>query len=299
MSNAPLLVIDIGGTHLKFGAVVGDERRLLGRHFATERMRGDDPIGALAAMITEASDALGVKPAKIVSTIPGFLNPDHDLVHYAGNIQNLNERRVASELSARIGIPVLLERDAVMILLGEWLAGAAKGAKNVLGIFFGTGVGGAFLQNGIPFRGAGFALEIGNMPFKGEGRTLPGRRTDCLETYVSGAVLQEMAARHQVAIGDILTSSSSILQKEVEGFLADFVIAVGMAVALFSPDCILLGGGICEMKGFPKEKVASQIAANAPFKEMGMEMDLRWAQLGWESVLAGAAHLASVGIQSL
>lgn len=299
MSDAPLLVVDIGGTHLKFGAIVNGERKVLGQRFPTELLRGDDPIGALAAIIGEASDMLGVKPGKIVSTIPGFLDPDHDLVHYAGNIQNLNERRVASELSARTGLPVLLERDSVMILLGEWLSGAAKGAKNVVGIFFGTGVGGAFLQDGKPFRGAGYALEIGNMPFKGEGRTLPGRRTDCLETYVSGAVLQEMAVRHQVAIGEIFTSAKPALQKEVESFLADFVIAVGMAVALFSPDCILLGGGICEMKGFPKEKVASRIAANAPFKEMGLEMDLRWAQLGWEAVLAGAAHLAHVGFQGL
>jgi len=294
--SAAILVIDIGGTHLKFGAVVAGQSKILGRHFPTQLLHGNDPVGALVAMIAEAVAALGVTPGKIVSTVPGFLDPDHDLVHYAGNIQNLNNRRLASELAARTGIPVVLERDSVMSLMGEWTSGAAQGSQNLLGLFFGTGVGGAFLQNGKPFRGAGYALEIGNMPFKGEGRSLPGRRTDCLETYVSGAALQAIAARNKISVPDVFVSPDSAVKDEVAGFLRDFAIAVGIAIALFSPDCVLLGGGICEMVGFPKLQVAESIASNAPYDEMGMKMDLRWASLGWESVLVGAHMVASQGI---
>ncbi|MDE2385287.1 MAG: ROK family protein [Alphaproteobacteria bacterium] len=301
MSSKPLLVIDIGGTHLKFGAIHGDETRVLGQHFPTSSLRNEDPIGSLAALIRQASLALNIEPAAVVSTIPGFLDPDHDLVHFAGNIPQFRNVRVASALTARLGLPVVLERDSVMCLQGEWLSGAARGANHLLGLFFGTGVGGAFLQNGQPFRGAGYALEIGNMPFKGEGRKHENMRDDCLEAYVSGRALLGIATRHGVPITEVfaLQDSTPVLAKEITKFLLDFSIAIGIGVALFSPDTILLGGGICEMKGFPREQMASMVEANAPFEEMGKKLDLRWAALGWEAVLIGArqaAAAAGIGI---
>ncbi|MEJ0002739.1 MAG: ROK family protein [Pararobbsia sp.] len=52
-----------------------------------------------------------------------------------------------------LGLPVVLERDSNLALLGESLAGAAKDADSVLGIFFGTGIGGSLIIDGVPFRG--------------------------------------------------------------------------------------------------------------------------------------------------
>jgi allose kinase len=182
-----------------------------------------------------------------------------------------------------------------MLLRGEWAAGAGQGVDHLLGIFFGTGVGAAYLESGVPFRGAGYALEIGHLPFRGDGRSLEGLRTDCLEAYVSGRVLRDIAERHQVAIAEVFARAqeSELLAREVLQFIHDLAMAVGIAVALFSPDAIVLGGGICEMAGFPRDDVAGLIEENAPFQSTGRKMDLRWASLGWEAALHGAQITAA------
>lgn len=290
MRPRSILVIDIGGTNVKFAAIHEGKHLPDTRKVATARLRVGDPIDNLARLVVSIGEELGSRPDAIVSTVPGFLDPDRDLVRFAGNIPEFNGRRVASELSARTGVPVTLDRDAIMSLRGEWQAGAGRGVQNLLGLFFGTGVGGAFLQDGMPFRGSGFALEIGNMPFKGEGRELAGLRKDCLEAYVSGRVLQDIAARHAVAIEHVFEASGTqpALARDVDIFIRDQAVAIGVAFSLFSPDAVLLGGGVCRMAGFPKERLATLVIENSTARERGGGLDLRWARLGWEAVMHGA-----------
>jgi predicted NBD/HSP70 family sugar kinase len=296
MTPRSILVIDIGGTNAKFAAIRNGEHLPDTRQVPTPMLRADgDPVDNLARLIGSIGTDLVGKPEAVVATVPGFLDPDRDLVRFAGNIPELNGRRVASELQAKIGIPVALERDAIMALRGEHRAGAGVGVKNLLGLFFGTGVGAAFLQDGVPFRGGGFALEIGNMPFKGEGRELAGMRTDCLEAYVSGRVLRDIAARHCVPIEEVFlrVDAAGGLKADIDAFVRDQAMAIGMAFSLFSPDAVLLGGGICKMAGFPADRMAALVAEHSTASEMGGALDIRWAQLGWEAVLHGAELAAA------
>ncbi|MCA9840166.1 MAG: ROK family protein, partial [Trueperaceae bacterium] len=290
MTSQSILVIDMGGTNAKFGAIHQGQHLSNTKQVATKELRSGDPVLNLARLIGQIAKELGIKPDAVVSSVPGFLDPDRDLVRFAGNIPELNGRRLATELRELTGIPVILERDAIISLRGEWRAGAGKGVKNLLGLFFGTGVGGAFLQEGIAFRGGGFSLEIGNMPFKGEGRELSGMRTDCLEAYVSGRVLRDIAERYTVPIQEVFLSLDlkKGLGAEMNDFINNQAIAIGIAFSLFSPDRVVLGGGICEMPGFPVAHLSKLVAANSTVREMGVELDLRPASLGWEAVLHGA-----------
>ena len=179
----------------------------------------------------------------------------------------------------------------VLLLSGETLAGAAQDREHVLGLFFGTGIGTAYLQNGTPFRGGGWALELGLMPFRGDGRILPGMRTDCLEAYCSGRVLHDIASRYGVEVASLFRTANSNppLAEELATFVRYQAFAVGCAVAMVSPQAIVLGGGILDMDGYPKERLSRLIEEHAPIAETGRSMDLRWAQLGWTSVLHGAS----------
>ena len=80
----------------------------------------------------------------------------------------------------------------------------------------------------------------------------------------------------------------TVLAAEVSRFVRDQAMAVGIASALFSPDVLVLGGGVCEMVDFPRERLRDLIAEKAPFDQTGRPMDLRWAELGWRGVLHGA-----------
>jgi allose kinase len=301
MTPRSVLVVDIGGTNAKFAAIRDGRHLPHTRQIPTPTLRaGGDPVDNLARMIRTVGAELVGEPDAVVATIPGFLDRDRDLVRFAGNIPELNGRRVASELRAKVGIPVTLERDAIMALRGEHRAGAGAGVRNLLGLFFGTGVGGAFLQDGMPFRGGGFALEIGNMPFKGEGRELAGMRTDCLETYVSGRVLREIAGRHGVPIEEVFLRADATggLKADIDAFVRDQAIATGIAISLFSPDAVLLGGGICRMAGFPADRLAALVAEHSTSSQTGVALDIRWARLGWKAVLHGSELAAAEQAES-
>ena len=124
---------------------------------------------------------------------------------------------------------------------------------------------------------------------------MAGMRTDCVEAYVSGRVLREIAGRHGVPIEEVFlrADATSGLKADVDAFVRDQAIAIGIAFSLFSPDAILLGGGICTMAGFPAARLAALIAEHSTSLEMGVALDIRWAKLGWEAVLHGAELAAA------
>jgi predicted NBD/HSP70 family sugar kinase len=283
-----ILVADIGGTHIKFGFSVDGKPHDQVKLFPSNELSSANPIESLAGMSRTVIEETRLVPDQIVSTVPGFIDRDQDLVLFAANLPELNNRRLASEWSRLVGIPVVIERDSILSLIGESLAGACRGAETVLGLFFGTGVGAAFLENGKPFRGGGWALEVGRMPFKSERTKLEG--TDCLEAYVSGIVLQAIAEKHSLSIEDlwVMKNQSEHLEQDLDLFIHDQAIAVATTLALFSPQVLLIGGGVCDMKGFPREQLAGLIEASSLFSHLGRTIDLRWATLGWQSVLHGA-----------
>lgn len=293
--DQPIMVIDIGGTNVKFGYSVAARPHDYSRFFSSNALRAGDPVQALAPMIDAVVADAGLPPWAIVATVPGFIDTDFDRVLFAGNIPGLNGRLLASELSRRVGCPVLLERDAILALTGEVMTGSARGANHVLGIFFGTGIGAAFIAEGIPFRGGGWALELGHMPFRGDNRVFAGMRTDCVEAYCSGRALEEMAGRYGVSIIDVFSAAArnAALGDELALFIRDQAYTVATAVALFSPRTIVLGGGVLETEQFPKERLLALIADHAPISETGRPMDVRWAQHGWASALHGAPRVVA------
>jgi predicted NBD/HSP70 family sugar kinase len=284
-----ILVIDMGGTSIKIGFVVHGEPQEFIRLFSTTELR-TDPIVALERMISTAITESGLHPEAIVSTVPGFLDATHNRVLYAANIPQLNGLLLANELGHRVGLPVLLERDSVLALMGEYVAGVCQGASSVLGLFFGTGIGGAFLQQGRPFRGSGWALEIGHMPFSGSRQWLHAERGECLEAYASGRALERIAQHHHVPIEDVfrVSAQASELSNHLREFVTNQAFAIATAIAILSPETVVLGGGICELRDFPRAQLTSELEQSFPFHHTGRPLDLRWANLGWRSVLHGA-----------
>lgn len=300
-SQSIILVVDIGGTNVKFGFVQNDGPHSYQRLYPTEALRAGDPVEALAAMVQEVVAQSGLSPDVIVSTVPGFIDTDLDRVLYAGNILALNGRALASDWSRLSGYPVLLERDAILMLTGEVMAGVAQDAAGVLGVFFGTGIGAAYLQKGVPFRGDGWALEIGHMPVRGEGRRFAGMRTDCLEAYASGRALEDLARHHGETAETVFRAADGkpALQAALDQFVRDQAFGVATAVAMLSPGTIVLGGGVLNIDGYPRNTLSALIAAHAPISETGRPMDLRWAAHGWSSVLYGAPRVVAERQQHL
>lgn len=288
-----IAVVDIGGTHVKCGLMRDREPQDFTRIFPSTALRTHDPVDSLASMVRDFTRDAGAAPDCVVATVPGFLDLEAGRVLWSANLPELNGRLLGLELSALLGLPVILERDAVLALRGEIASGTAGEAAAVLGIFFGTGIGGAFIHNGAVFRGAGWAMELGHMPHRGDGRHLEGLRPDSMESYASGRVLLEIATRHGTPVDEVFVKAPDLprLRADIAEFVRSQGFAVGAAVALMSPEVIIIGGGIASMAGYPRDELAGLVAKNAPFAETGREMDLRWARHGWQAALVGAQAL--------
>jgi len=299
--GASVLVIDIGGTNVKFGYACGGQPLAYRKLFSSDALRAGDPVQALARMVGNVVADTGIAPQTIVAAVPGFIDRDGDRVLHAANIGSLDGRRLGTELARLVGCTVLLERDAVLALLGETRAGIVRDANDVLGIFFGTGIGAAYVNDGKPFRGGGWALEIGLMPFCAQGPVPEGVRPDCLEAYASGRALQAIAERNGVSIDGVFKASGfdSSLEKELSRFVGYQAMAVGAAIAMMSPSVILLGGGIMEMAGYPRKVLTELIGRFVPMAETGRTLDVRWSRHGWTAVLHGASAIIAGGMATL
>lgn len=286
-----ILVADIGGTSMKLGAVVGGVPHSAGQRVSSEQLRCDDPLAAMEGIVRSFAKEHGLSIDALVMTIPGFIDRDFDHVLHAANIPQLNGIAVASGLSERLGVPVLLERDAVLLLQGEQLQGAAQGADSALGIFYGTGVGAAFLDKGQVFRGAGWALEIGHMPIHGDADPLDGLKADSLEVYASGRRLNHLAETYGVPVEALFVHrGTAALADDLAMFVRDQAFAAAAALLMLCPQRLVLGGGILEMAGYPQTLLVETIRERASLPP-GRDLDIRFASRGWRAVLDAAVAL--------
>src|SRR4030095_10244865 len=98
------------------------------------------------------------------------------------------------EVGTRVNLPASLDNDANCATLGEWWCGAAKGARHVIGITIGTGIGGGLILDGRLFHGASdVAGEIGHATIDSTGRRCKCGNYGCLEAYASGPAIAERA----------------------------------------------------------------------------------------------------------
>jgi len=285
---------DIGATTARF-VVVDSNSAIV--HKASAQSRGWSTDDALAFVSTQLqaydADEIGV-------AIAAQLSQDRERIISAPNLgwKNVPFRRL---LSDEIGRRVHLHNDVEAATYAEMKLGAARGFKNILSVFVGTGVGGAFTVNGRLIRGSsGVAGEIGHVLVSQDpGARMCGcGRRGCLEAYVGGKHLEKMVEEIlpalvrrsrvvDVARADEMVSENpriEIIWQRATDFLA---MTVANACTLLNPDLLLLGGGVLHNTTHFKEdsvkKMMTWISSRAN------NMELRFSQLGDLSGALGAA----------
>jgi glucokinase len=171
-------------------------------------------------------------------------------------------------LEAEFDCPAVVLNDVDAGVYGEYRFGAAKGARTVIGVFPGTGIGGGCVYNGEIMHGKGKScMEIGHVQVAGGGRLCGCGLRGCLEAEASRlAISADVAlaafrgeAPHLLAEAgtDLSNIRSNVLAKAiaagdtvVEQIVRRAANRIGSAVAgvihLLAPDCIVLGGGMVE-----------------------------------------------------
>jgi glucokinase len=195
-----VLGIDIGGTNLVVGSIAEDGsalHALESQPTHAEAGQSDvlDRLIALAQRVIERTKK-EVKGAEIIGVgvgAPGPLDTKSGVVLLTPNLGwvNLPLRQIIHQ---RLGLPAALDNDANCAALGEWWMGAARGARNAIGITIGTGIGGGIIVDGKLYHGASdCAGEIGHTTIDTEGRRCKCGNYGCLEAYASGPNIAQRA----------------------------------------------------------------------------------------------------------
>jgi glucokinase len=193
--------IDLGGT--KIQAVVVDRRsNVLGEHrMPTPKDAGPEGVvWALAESIRTAAAAAGVEPPALDGVgvgSPGTVDADAGTVANARNVVHAWEAPVpvAAALSEELGTAVHLGHDVRVGTMAEFRLGAGKPYTSILGVFWGTGVGGGLVLDGKSWTGRRAAGEIGHMVIRRGGARCPCGRKGCMEAYAGRLAMEQEARR--------------------------------------------------------------------------------------------------------
>ena len=263
--------IDLGGTKIQT-VVVNSRNQVRGEARTQTPTKGGpkDVAEAMAQAMREAADQAGAETSALTGIgvgSPGDANEETGVVSAARNLPGWEgSYPLADVLFKTLGTRVAIGNDVQVATDAEFALGAGKPYKSILGVFWGTGVGGGIVLDGKPWLGRGAAAEIGHMVIeRGGARCTCGRR-GCMEAY-AGRAAMELEARRQVNKGaktqlftimkqrkrDRLTSGVWARALKHGDKLAEHLIdraikALGTGIPsacnLLDPEAVILGGGM-------------------------------------------------------
>lgn len=320
-AGKPVVGVDLGGTKVLAGVVDRDYKILQTAKKATKGEMGVDAVvQRIAKTVREATRLAGMELGDlggVCSGAPGALNPEDGIVRFAPNIEGWENVPFAKLLSDQLsGIPVFIENDCNLGSLGELTLGAARGVRNMVGIFVGTGIGAGIVLDGKLWHGTHkTAGEVGHMVVLADGPVCGCGNRGCLESVASRTAIERdirlgVRAGRKTMIPELLKGdmnariTSSILAQAYNArdplvfevidrsqhYLAVFI---GSIINFVDPDMIVIGGGVAEAIGEayvePVRDVAYQYAMN---RRDARDVKIVLAELGDHSALLGAAVYA-------
>jgi glucokinase len=314
--------IDLGGT--KIQAVVVDEANaVLGEQRRPTPTSGGpaDVAAAMADALSDAAAAAGVATGDLAGVgvgSPGEIDATRGDVAQARNLPGwAGSYPLAPELARRVGTSVALGNDVNVATGAEAELGAGRGLDSLLGVFWGTGVGGGIVLDGSQWVGRGAAGELGHVVVRIGGRRCPCGRRGCLEAYAGRGAMEARARKLAHEEGratklfalmekhgrDRLTSGiwARALDREDElahEIVGEAVEALGAGVAsavnLLDVQAVIVGGGLGVRLGEPyRERIEAAMLPHL-FSDDDPPA-VRLAALGDLGGAIGAALLALPG----
>ncbi len=263
--------IDLGGTKIQT-AIVGGGGKVLGESRRPTPTSGgpQDVADAMAAALREAAGEAGTETSALDGIgvgSPGDVDEANGVVSGARNLPGWDGSfPLAEVLKKDLGAEVRIGNDVQVATEAEFHLGAGREFQSLVGVFWGTGVGGGLVLGGKPWLGRGAAGEIGHMVVKRGGAKCPCGRKGCLEAYAGRAAMEAEARRqHEEGVKtdlfklmrkhdrDRLTSGiweraldhgDRLAEDLVDRAIEALGTGIASAVNLLDPEALILGGGL-------------------------------------------------------
>lgn len=308
--------IDLGGTNIVAGVVNENYEIVAKASCKTNCPRpADEIMDDMAEMARKAAVQAEIPLADIewigVGS-PGVADTETGMIVFANNL-GFYDVPLRDGLKQRLGKTVYIGNDANAAAFGEFMAGAAKGSRNMIAITLGTGVGGGIVLDSKIYTGFNFAgAELGHMTLVANGRPCSCGRNGCFEAYASATALIDFTKEAMEANpdskmwalcgGDISKVSGRTAfdgmragdkaAKEVTdryiGYFSEGIISI---VNIFQPEIVCVGGGISKEGDILLDPVRKLLKTECYSRFCKKQPRIVTAKLGNDAGVIGAALL--------
>lgn len=298
--------IDMGGTSVKYGVVRGHEVIHAGDPIPTAAFRGARALIAEFAKRVAELRELFPDIRAVGAGVPGFVDVERGVVHELTNVPGWVNVPLVKALKDATGLPAFVENDANAMCYAEFVHGAGTGARNLIAVTLGTGVGGGLVLNGQLYRGSTFgAGEIGQMSVNYGGPPWVHGNPGALEGYTgNGPVAARAAALYKKAkvkvtpeqctpraLAAAAKKGDPVAKQVWDEFTTQLATGLSSVVWLLNPDRIVIGGGVSKAGSLIftplKKKMQAQLA-----KSFTKKLKIVPAYFGNEAGIIGSAALA-------
>lgn len=290
------LGIDLGGTNLKWAVVeqAGDDWRIAGRDQAPSRTdAGPDAI--IDRFIAIARDALVRWPdtATIGIGVPGLYDPATGVTRFLMNLPgSWDGVAVAAPVAAAVGLPVALINDARAFGLAELRLGAARGARSMIGLTLGTGVGGVIAIDGHVHHGHdGTAGELGHQTIVPDGPPCNCGNHGCVEAFARADRIADACGTPSVEAA--VDAARAGDERALAGLAAvgrALGIGIANAVTTITPDRVVIGGGVAAAGDLLLDPVREELRVRVRTTALD-QVELVLAALGvWAGAIGAGIH---------
>jgi glucokinase len=302
--------LDIGGTKILGVAVdPADPETIVGEVRVPTPDGEEHVLDAMAEVVLKLGSvaAVGVGIAGLVSR--------GGVLQVSPNLPGLRGVDVVAEMHRRLGLPIRVDNDATCAAWGEHLAGAARGADDVVCVTLGTGIGAGIIADGELVRGAhGFGGEAGHMVVDPNGPPCPCGRWGCWERFASGSGLarlgREAAAAGRLERARLLAGGEPIAVRAehvssaaaegdaqalavMDAFARWVALGVGNLVTVLDCSLVVVGGGLVALGDLLLDRVRAAFRTDVMSPEERLDVRIVPAELGDRAGAIGAAMLGS------
>lgn len=309
--------VDFGGTKI-YAGVFNESLHCVGTSkISTKASRGPEGvIERLARCISDAVDEcdIDLKQVKGVGIgAPGAVDAEKGKVIFAPNL-GWKDVLLKKELERLLNVPVFVENDCNLSMLGVYEMELDSKPRHAVGIFLGTGIGGGLIINGDFYTGASHtAGEIGHMVLQVDGPLCGCGNHGCFEALASRTaifnkiqsavkegektLLIEMLGKdlEDMRSGDLrraIRRGDKFVKKVVEDAARYTGIAVGNLINVLNPEVVVLGGGIIEALEEQMMPIVQEVAMDYALEGTAKGVTIRASKLADDTGIVGGAVLA-------
>jgi glucokinase len=307
------LGVDLGGTNVRVGAFQKDGKLLAWQADELLAIQGPQAgLGKIYGLIADVAARVNLAVLGIGIGSTGPIDRMRGTIQNPYTLPGWEDVDIVSPLLEKYSVPVAFENDADAAALGETWVGAGRGARRVMMVTFGTGIGTGFVLNGKIYRGLGDEHpEGGHILIDPSGPPCYCGANGCWESLASGPAITKYAQQlvlqpdgflyRQSGANSQNINTAMIFAGEVAGdrVCAEIVdraarhIGLGLVSLMMVtlPDCVVLGGGVMRSYGRMQGRIKEIVQRHNVIIPTG-QVRLEMAALGQQAGIYGAARAA-------